>query len=199
MERIGLFGGTFDPPHWGHLILAEVAADTLALDEVWFVPAADPPHKRDRYITPVSDRLMMLNLAIAVNARFKISRIDIDRAGPHYTVDMLRIAQQQKPGVEWYFLMGADSLQDLRTWRDPDQILAQCKLAVLRRPGVSLDTAPLVLRLPMLPDRVEMLDGPEVGLSASDIVQRVRSGQSIRYMVPDTVRLYIEAHGLYCA
>jgi nicotinate-nucleotide adenylyltransferase len=197
MERIGLLGGTFDPPHLGHLILAEIAVDSLALDEVWFVLAADPPHKRDCVITPVSIRLAMLNLAIADNPRFHVSRIDIDRPGPHYTVDMLRIAVDQRPGVAWVFLMGSDSLRDLPTWREPERILELCTLGVLRRPGVTLNAEHVATRYPSLSDRMVMLEGPAVDLSASDIGRRLSTGRSIRYMVPDAVREFIEEHQLY--
>ncbi len=197
MERIGLFGGTFDPPHLGHLILAAVAADALSLDAVWFVPAADPPHKQGRRLTAIADRLEMLRLALADNPTFLISRLDVDRPGPHYSVEMVALARAQRPEAAWFFLMGADSLCDLPRWRQPEKLLTLCDLAVLHRPGVSLDMADLEARLPGVADHVIFLKGPGVLISATEIGERVRAGHTIRYLTPDPVREYIAARRLY--
>lgn len=198
MERLGLFGGTFDPPHLGHLILAATCADALDLDVVWFVPAAQPPHKRNRHVSPVDQRLAMLDLALADNPQFAVSRLDVDRPGPHYSVDMVRLAQAQHPQAELTFLMGGDSLHDLPTWHAAAELLARCRVAVLRRPGDGVDLAALERVLPGISERLVFVEGPSLTLSASGIAARVRAGRSIRYLVPDTVRIYIEAHGLYC-
>ena len=197
MERIGLFGGTFDPPHLGHLVLAELTADALGLDTVWFVPAANPPHKQGRDITPVMRRLEMLRLALADNPRFYLSRIDVDRQGPHFSVDMVALAQAQRPAAQWYFLMGSDSLRDLPTWHQSKKLVNLCRLAVLQRPGMEPDMASLEAVLPGLEARVEFIDGPGIGITATEIKGRVRAGRTIRYLVPDAVHAYIYEHGLY--
>jgi len=197
MERLGLLGGTFDPLHVGHLILASIAADALALEVVWFVPAADPPHKQGRAITPARHRLAMLALGIAGDSRFALSTIDVDRPGPHYSADMVALAQEQAPQAALFFLLGSDSLADLPGWHRPDLLLGRCTLAVYRRPDAPVDMAALEARLPGLSERVIWVDGPGVSLSATAIRERARAGRSIRYLVPDSVRAYIEAHRLY--
>lgn len=197
MERLGLFGGTFDPPHLGHLILAAMCADALALETVWFVPAAQPPHKRHRRVTPIENRLAMLALALADNPQFTLSRIDNDRPGPHYTVDMIRLAQAKRPEAEITFLMGGDSLHDLPTWHAAPDLLDLCRIAVMRRPGDGVDMTSLEQALPGLGQRLVFVDGPAMAFSATEIAARVRAGRSIRYLVPEAVRGYIEAHGLY--
>ncbi len=196
-ERLGLFGGTFDPSHLGHLILAECAIEALALSQVLFVLAADPPHKRDQHIAPVEHRLAMLKLAIADNPRFAVSRIDLDRPGPHYSVDMVRIAQNQYPGAALYFLMGGDSLHDLPTWRDPAGLVARTMLGVAHRPGEALALDALNAQIPGLAGRVAFVEAPEIGISATDLRQRALAGRSVRYQTPDAVRAYIEKHQLY--
>jgi nicotinate-nucleotide adenylyltransferase len=197
MERLGLFGGTFDPPHLGHLILAAMCADALDLEAVWFVPAAQPPHKRDRRVTPIADRLAMLTQALADNPQFALSRIDVDRPGPHYSVDMIRLAQAQQPEAEITFLMGGDSLHDLPSWHAARDLLDLCRVAVVRRPGDSVDMVALEQSLPGIRQRIVFVDGPTMAFSASEIAARVREGRSIRYLVPEAVRVYIETHGLY--
>lgn len=125
--KIGIFGGTFNPPHIGHLILAETAADALALDQVYWVPAADPPHKVGMPRASVEDRVKMVEFSIAGNTRFELSRVDVDRPGPHYTIDTISIFKDNYPDAEFYFLMGSDSLRDLLTWHEPDLIVERCK------------------------------------------------------------------------
>ncbi len=199
MGRIGLFGGTFDPPHLGHLVLASLAADALALDAVWFVLAAAPPHKQQQPVTPVARRLEMLTLALADNPIFQVSHIDIERPGPHYTVDMVALAQAGQPDDDLFFLMGGDSLRDLPKWYRPKQLLQLCPLVVLQRPGADLDIKALESALPGLQRRVTFLEGPEIAVSATMIGERVRAGRTIRYLVPEAVRQYIYRHGLYRA
>ncbi len=194
MERVGILGGTFDPPHIGHLVLAEYARTALNLDCVLFVPAADPPHKQQlRY--GIERRLPMLELAIAGNDQFVISRVDVDRPGPHYTVDMVRILQQQNPQTEYYFLMGGDSLHHLPQWYHPLELIALCKLAVMARPGT--EVAPDLKALPGLTDRVVMIDSPMLGFSSTEVAERLEAGKSVRYLVPDAVLTYIQENGLY--
>jgi nicotinate-nucleotide adenylyltransferase len=195
--RLGVLGGTFDPPHHGHLILAEVARDQLKLERVLWVPAADPPHKQGQTITPADHRLAMLQIALRGNPNFMLSRADVDRPGPHYTVDLMDILASEYPQAAWFFLMGGDSLRDLPTWHQPSRLIEQCVLAVMPRPGVTYDLAELETRFPGIADRVTFLNAPQVDIAASEIVQRVLAGQSIRYLVPLGVEGYIETHRLY--
>jgi nicotinate-nucleotide adenylyltransferase len=193
-------GGTFDPIHIGHLILAEEACDQLGLSEVYIAPAGDPPHKRDRRLAPVEDRLRMVETAIAGNPVFRASRIDADRPGPHYTVDTVRLFRQQLPrDTELYFLMGFDSLAELPGWDRPAELIAACHLVALTRYNVPVDWPALEARLPGLRERVTLLDMPELEIASHHIQARVRAGRSIRYLVPDGVRAYILEHGLYKA
>ncbi|MCZ7545926.1 MAG: nicotinate-nucleotide adenylyltransferase [Anaerolineae bacterium] len=195
---MGIFGGTFDPPHLGHLVLAETCADALALAHVLWTPAADPPHKRDLAITLAAQRVAMVEAAIAGNPRFALSRVDLERPGPHYSVDMVRIvAAQYPPGTPLYFLIGGDSLRDLPTWHEPARLLECCWLAVMRRPGDNVDTGALEDQLPGLAARLRVIDAPLIEISGSEIRRRVRDGQSIRYRVPDRVAAYIAREGLY--
>ena len=148
-------------------------------------------------MTSIAHRLAMLDLALADNPRFVLSRLDVDRPGPHYSVDMVRLAQAQHPAAEIFFLMGGDSLHDLPTWHAASELLALCRVAVVRRPDDRVDLAALEGVLPGLAQRVVMVDGPAMDLSATEIVARVRAGRSIRYLVPEAVRAYIAAEGLY--
>jgi nicotinate-nucleotide adenylyltransferase len=194
---IGILGGTFDPPHIGHLILAEYASEALDLERLLFVPAADPPHKRDEHKALVEHRLALLERTIAGNERFQISRADIDRAGPHYSLDMVRIIGEQYPKAELYFVMGGDSFNDLPTWHRPAEFIQQCKLAVMRRPDEVVQPHMHESILPGLAERVVMIDAPLVGISSTMIVERMQAGQSVRYLVPDSVLAYILENRLY--
>lgn len=196
MQRIGILGGTFDPPHIGHLVLAEYAVAALDLARVLFVPAADPPHKW-RVRVGIEHRLPMIARAIEGNDRFVISRVDIDRPGPHYAVDMVRILEAQQPDTEFYFVMGGDSLHHLPEWYQPQELIALCKLAVMARPGAEV-TADLDNQLlPGLADRVIVIDSPMLGFSSTEVADRLEAGQSVRYLVPDAVLSYIQDHRLY--
>jgi nicotinate-nucleotide adenylyltransferase len=199
MERIGILGGTFDPPHIGHLILAEYATDSLELTRLLFVPAANPPHKQDELKTPISDRVKMLELALADNMQFSISRVDIDRPGPHYSVDTVSLIKRQYSGSEFYFVMGGDSLRDLPTWYRPDELIRLCKLAIMRRPGVDIRPDMHEDVLPGMKDRIIIFDAPLIEISSTEIAARLAQHRSIRYLVPDKVREYIEAYRLYGA
>lgn len=197
MERVGILGGTFDPPHLGHLILAEYAVEALGLSCLLFVPAADPPHKQHEKNTPVQHRLAMLELAISGNNRFTLSRVDVDRPGPHYSVDMVKIVQNQYPQSELYFVMGGDSLRNLTQWYHPAELLRLCKLAVMHRPGDHARPYMHEDALPGISERVVMIDAPLIGISATEIISRLQKGYSVRYLVPDAVLDYICAHQLY--
>lgn len=198
-QRIGLFGGTFDPPHIAHLILGEYTAESLGLSTLLYVPAADPPHKQNEEKTPVEHRLAMLTLALAQNPRFAISRVDIDRPGPHYSADTVRIVHTENPDADIYFVIGGDSLRDLLTWHRPDLLIEHCKLAVLRRPGADVRPDMHADKLPGLADRVVMIDAPLLDISSTVIAQRLRDGRSVRYLVPDRVLAYIHENELYCS
>jgi nicotinate-nucleotide adenylyltransferase len=197
-SKVAILGGTFDPIHIGHLILAEEACDQLGLSEVFVVPAGNPPHKQDRHLAPVEDRLRMIDLAIAGNPAFHASRVDADRPGPHYTIDSVRIFQEQlPPHCELYFLMGYDSLAELPGWHRPVELVAACHLVALTRYNVPLNWDRLKAALPGIRERVTLLDMPEIEIASHQIQERVRQGRSIRYLVPDPVREYVMEHGLY--
>ena len=196
--RIGILGGTFDPPHIGHLVIAEEAREKLALAKVYFVPAREPPHKKGEPVSPLEDRVAMLRLALDDHHFFVLSLIEAHRPGPSYTVDTVRqLLDEFPPATELYFVMGMDSLAALPTWHDPDGLIALCKLAVLRRPGYSADLAKLELEIPGIRSSVEFIPAPELEISSSDLQGRVRNGLSIEYMVPPCVAEYIAEHHLY--
>ncbi len=197
--KIGVLGGTFDPIHLGHLLLAEMALEALALQQVLFVPVADPPHKRQRQITPATHRQAMVELALADNARFELCPVDLERPGPHYSTDTVRLIRQQF-GIgadDCYFIIGGDSLQDLPDWHHPAELIALCRLAVAHRPGYQPDISGLATKLPDLEQRLAWVEMPEVGISASDIRARVERGRSIHYWVLEVVRRYIHTQQLY--
>ena len=191
MRRIGLFGGTFDPPHLGHLALAEVARDRLRLDEVRFVPSGRPPHKRGARVSPARHRLAMTRLAVRGNPIFTVSTIETRRGGPSFTVETLRHVANEKPPARLFLLMGADSLEEFATWRDPDAIRRLATLVVAVRPGGGRKPGRGRDR------RVVHLENPGLAISSSLVRTRVRAGRSVRYLVPESVRAYVVRHGLY--
>ena len=190
--RIGIFGGTFDPIHLGHLIVAELARCLLPLDRVVFVPARIPPHKGTVPTDP-DHRLRMTDLATRDNPAFEVTDLELRRDGPSYTVETLRDLRDRNPGdARHYLLMGADSARDLESWKDHRVLLEEATVVVLSRAGV---------RRSDLPERVErhatLLSTPVIEISSSDIRRRVREGGSIRYLVTDPVEQYVRAEGLY--
>jgi nicotinate-nucleotide adenylyltransferase len=196
--RLGLFGGTFDPIHLGHLILAEQCREACTLDRVWFVVAGAPPHKLgDR--TAVTHRLEMVRIAIAGHASFAVSEIETNRPGPHYSVETLDAVRRDRPGDDLFFLIGADSLADLPGWREPARIAQLASIVVVNRPGLEeVDPA----RLPDFgPDahRLMSVTIPPIGIASTDLRRRLAEGRSIRYMVPRGVGAYIDAQKLYRA
>ena len=196
--KLGVFGGTFDPPHYGHLALAETARVQLGLDEVLFIPAGAPPHKLDHRLSPPEVRAALVEAAIADNPAFTLCRVDLDRPGPHYTVEMLRLLRRRFPQVEgWYFLMGEDSLRDFPTWREPAHILEMATLAVMPRPQMAADVEAVLARLPALRGRFLWLDVPPVYFAATDLRRRVRVGLPLRYLVPPAVEQRILEWRLY--
>jgi nicotinate-nucleotide adenylyltransferase len=197
IRSAGILGGTFDPPHIGHLILAECACDALGLDQVLFAPAAEPPHKHHLPITPVEHRVAMVSAAIANNPRFVLSDVDMQRPGPHYTADTLSLLHEAMPDTDLYFVMGGDSLHDIDSWHKPQVIIDHARLAVMRRPGAVIDLSGLESRLPGISKRVVFVDAPIIGISATNLRERLQAGHSIRYQVPDGVEQYINTHKLY--
>ena len=197
--QLGILGGTFDPIHFGHLLAAEEARVALRLDRVLFAPASDPPHKQEYAKLPVAHRTSMVRLAIADNPTFDISTVDIDRPGPHYTVDTIHLIRDEwGTGTdETYFIMGADSLAHLLTWHQPAQLIQLCRLAVVARPGFRADLAKLEAALPGISRRLNWVEMPVLGISSSDLQRRVREGRSIRYQVPANVADYVTEHRLY--
>lgn len=197
-KRIGVFGGTFDPIHFGHLVLAVEARHQLQLDQIVLAPAGDPPHKPDSPVSPVHHRLAMCRLAVADDSEIDISLIDAERPGPHYTSDMLRLYRKGVDAdAQIFFLMGLDSLRDLPTWHEPKWLVKNCRLVALRRHDVAIDWTALEAVLPRVRERVTVLDMPELEIASSVLRERVRAGQPIRYQVPRAVECYIGEQGLY--
>jgi len=197
VSRLGVVGGTFDPPHYGHLVLAENARVQLALDVVLFVPAGRPPHKPAAPITAAQHRVAMVQAAIAGNPAFLLSRVDLERPAPHYTVDMLAMLAEIYPSTELLFLMGGDSLAEFASWRDPSGILELATLVVMERPGWKGDWGALAEQIPALPTRLRVLDAPRIGLSGTDLRRRSRMGLPLRYLVPPAVERYVREYRLY--
>jgi nicotinate-nucleotide adenylyltransferase len=197
--RLGLFGGTFDPVHLGHLLMAEQCREQCALDQLWFVPAAVPPHKQGREITPGKARAEMLEVAIAGCRDFAVSRMELDRGGTTFTVDTLQHLHDEDPSCELFFLLGADSLADLPTWREPARIAQLATIVAVNRGDRPLpESATLKTMLgEEIALRVQLVTMPGIDLSASDTRRRVREGRSIRFMVPRAVEVYIHEHQLY--
>ncbi len=194
--RIGVLGGTFDPIHYGHLAAAEEARAKLSLREVVFVVAGLPPHKLGEEITPAEDRYAMVELAISSNPHFSLSRIDMDRPGPSYTVDTIALLRQ-KWTEEIYFIMGMDSLMEIDTWHEPQRLIQLCRLVAVERPGYEPDLERLEETIPGITARTEIIDMPEVDISSTDLQRRVREGLPIKYQVPPEVEEYIYKHRLY--
>jgi nicotinate-nucleotide adenylyltransferase len=197
LKSLGVLGGTFDPPHYGHLALAENARVQLQIDRVLFVPAGQQPLKRNRTITPAHHRAAMVKAAIADNLAFSLSRADLDRPGPHYTTDTLALLQEAYPEAEMVFVIGSDSLAQLAVWHEPDGIVQQARLAVMPRPGWEVDLEELEQTVPGVCERLTWLDTPCLDIAASDLRRRARQGLPLRYLVPPTVEAYIHKHRLY--
>jgi nicotinate-nucleotide adenylyltransferase len=202
--KLGILGGTFDPPHNGHLRIARAAQDALGLAQIVFIPAKLPPHKLvvedgglEDPVSPPETRFAMLKLALRDHPDFVISMLEAERDGPSYTVDTLRELCRETPGADVFFIMGMDSLVNLPTWHQPQEIVKLCKLAVLKRPGYQVDLDRLEFQVPGVTSAVVMVPAPEIDLSSTEIRARVRRGEPIRELVPTAVADYIEQHQLY--
>lgn len=193
--RLGVLGGSFDPPHIGHLVVASEAWAALALEAVLFVPAAAPPHKADAPRTPAPQRLALTRAAVAGDRRFRVSAIEVER-GLVYTCDLLAALREAEPAHDLVFIMGADSLLQLETWREPERILALAHLAVAPRPGCD-PVAVAAARERWGAARVTLLDAPLIGVSSSDVRARLAAGRPVDYLVPPAVARLVARHGLY--
>ncbi len=197
--QFGLFGGTFDPVHYGHLLLAEQCREQCALDEVWFIPSGNPPHKGDSTISSGIARAEMLEFATAGHKRFRVNRMELNRDGATYTVDTLQELRSEDPDHELFFLIGADSLTYLPTWREPSRIARLATIVAVNRGDRPLPDLALIRSQlgDAVASRIQRVSMPGIDLSATDIRRRVREGKSIRYMTPRAVEQYITENGLY--
>lgn len=197
-RKLAVFGGTFDPVHVGHLIIAEIMRHHLNLEQVIFLPAGRPPHKPGQVLSADADRLAMLKLAIADTDAFTISTIDLDRPGASYTADTLRVLQEQAGHDHvLHFLMGQDSLRDFPTWHRPDLIAQRARLVVALRPGVSVSVEQAEEAVPATRGRIQLVPVPLIGISSRELRTAIRSGGPFRYQVLPAVADYIEDRSLY--
>ncbi len=187
MKRIGILGGTFDPPHLGHLMIANEVLDTQSLDEIWFMPNQEPPHKKKLNVIRDNDRLKLLELAISDHPHFKVEPIELERKGPSYTFDTMKLLKELHPNHQFYFIIGADMIEYLAKWRNIDQLIEIVQFIGVQRPLYGTESS-----YPFL-----YVDVPEIGVSSSLIRSRIREGKTIRYLVPESVRKYIEENELY--
>lgn len=202
MKRIGLFGGSFNPVHTGHLILAEHARETAGLDTVLFMPARQPPHKPLRPLAPASERLAMLEIAVKNNPHFQISRLELNQSGPSYTLRTVRKLQDSlQQQTQLCLILGADSILDLPGWWESKTLVREVDIIGLKRPGFPLDDLKDLSRYfgDQMTRKIEnsLIEAPQLQISATDVRRHIREGRSIRYLVPDEVRDYILANGLY--
>ncbi len=191
-EKLGIFGGTFDPPHIAHLLAAEGVRDHLKLDKIIFVPAAIPPHKQKRGVIAAKHRFEMVKLAIRDNPAFELSDTELHRKGPSYTIETLREMKREHENAEIFFIMGIDLLMEFDTWKEPNRILEECTLVAMNRPGFDL----AVVDKDLL-SRIELVNVPSVDVSSTNVRRRVKSGRSIRYLVPADVEDYIHRNAIY--
>ena len=195
-QRIGLLGGTFDPPHNGHLLLGQAALEQLNLDSVLFLPVGDPTHKSRKNMTPVAQRIAMTALAIGSNPGFMLDLTDALRPEPHYTATLLPMMLDKHPGSELWLVIGGDSLRDFAKWHQPERILEMVRLAVLPRPGASIDWAALEVDFPSIQSRVDMLDGETLDLSSTRL-RNMEDDEARVPHIPDAVMRYIDHSNLY--
>ena len=195
---VGIFGGTFSPPHRGHLALAAAARRQLGLERLLWVLTPDPPHKQGQSILPAEHRLAMVRLVLARYPEYELSTIEFDRPGPHYALDTVRILGEQNPQAGLVYLMGGDSLHDLPTWHRPADLVAALRyIGVMRRPGDNVALPALEALLPGLTAKVRFVDAPPVDISAQEIRCRVAEGRSFRRLLPPEVYTYIVTNRLY--
>lgn len=197
-KRIGVFGGSFDPPHIGHMILAAEAHAQLKLEKVLWVLTSVPPHKRPQSVRPTEQRLALVEAALAEEPDFLLSTVDMERPGPHYAVDTMRLLSQQYPQADLIYLIGEDSLYDLPTWYHPQKLIAEVSgLGVMRRPGKTADLQVLEAAIPGIGDKIEFVEAPLLEISSHQVRQRIASGEGFRYYLMPAVYELIQSRGLY--
>lgn len=187
MKKVGILGGTFDPPHHGHLLIANEVQASLSLDEVWFMPNQEPPHKKKSAAIDNEDRRNMLELAIKDNRKFRIETIEWERQGPSYTYETMQLLKKQHPDVEFYFIIGADMIEYLPKWHQINELLKIVQFVGVERPSYSMRT----------PYPILYVDVPAMDVSSSMIRERLKNGKAVRYLLPDSVIHYIKEHHLY--
>ena len=197
-RRIGLMGGTFDPVHYGHLVIAEVARTEFALERVVWVPAGDPPHKKEYPVTAQEHRYAMVLLGTASNPHFEVSRMEIEREGVSYSFQTIRSFARRYPEHEVFFITGADAILEILTWYRHHEVIHSCRFIAVTRPGYDLSRLNDLLPPEYLP-RISAITAPGVHLSSTEIRERLQAGQTIRYLVPEAVEAYVHKHGLYRA
>lgn len=190
--NLGIFGGTFDPPHLGHLIVAASVQEQLALEIVLFVPVSLAPHKPDGTFASSSHRLKMVQLAVNGNPRFRVSDVEVRRGGTSYTIDTLHTLRSLYPADKLFLIIGTDNLQIFRSWKEPEEVLKASSVVVINRHGFDRSATENEIA-----NRVRFIQVPAVEISGTDIRERIRTGRSVRYLVPDSVRAYIEENHLY--
>jgi nicotinate-nucleotide adenylyltransferase len=197
MRRIGIMGGTFDPIHYGHLLMGEEARQAFALDQVIFVPNGRPAHKKPYLVSQPEDRYAMTLLATASNPAFACSRVELDRPGPSYTIDTLRHFRREIPDLQaLYFITGADAILEILTWHETEKLVDECAFIAVTRPGFVLERLKAVVDAQFL-QRVSFLPIPGLEISSTDLRQRVRARRSIKYLTPEPVEEYVRRQGLY--
>jgi len=190
--NVGLFGGSFNPPHVAHLIVAEVVRDQFGLDEVWWIPNATPPHKPNDELVAVQHRLSMTERTVEGNPAFRVCGVEVERDGVSYTVETLRLLQDQHPDTDFALILGSDSLDHFADWHRPDEIAERVPLIVYKRPGAIESVAN-----PRFANNVQYAAAPVMEISGTEVRARRRADRSIRYLVPEAVRSYIDTHDLY--
>jgi len=191
-ERIGIFGGSFDPPHLAHLIAGELAVEEFGLAKMLYIPAGISPLKQAEHRTSAEHRLAMIKLAIAGNSHFEVSDLELQRPGPSYTIDTLHELRKQYPMQEFYLFIGFDNLMSFERWKDPEGILTEAKVIAMARPGSSRNKLPV-----QFADRAQIFDIPLLDTSSTLVRDRIHAGKSVRYMIPEAVEEYILKNNLY--
>jgi len=195
--KIGVLGGTFDPPHIGHLIVASQAQAQLKLDQVWFTPVGQPPHKQDRVVSEAEHRVEMTRLAIADNSKFALCLEDVNRPAPHYTLTLMQMLREKHTEHSWHLVIGGDSLVDLPKWHQPELLNQLARLAVAHRPEAQPDVSEIEKVIPGIAHNIDWIHSPLVHVSSSDLRRRHAAGLPLRYAVPDGVIAYLNQHQLY--
>lgn len=194
--RVGLMGGTFDPIHHGHLLIAEVARTEFGLERVVWLPAGTPPHKQDQKVTCAEHRYAMVVLATASNPHFEVSRQELEREGPSYTVDTVETFRKTAPECQLFFITGADAILEILTWHRHQELVRICRFIAVTRPGYDLDRLKNVLP-PHYVERIDTITAPGIDISSTDIRDRIRTGDPVRYLIPELVEAYLRKHRLY--